>query len=163
MKFQMCSLSRRSVLHAGCVVGSFALSGCAGFLEQSASSSPELGELSAVNFDDRTHTVHVAIYLDGASVYRESKRLEAGASEEITSARFDGLSADLAPYVVYAWKGDQSREDAERLDFADFDADCLGLSIRIGQYGADLPNPHLSIYHTTNSNVCSSEGTSVVE
>ena len=156
----MVSFTRRTILQTGCTLGSAGLAGCTGILGQSSSTAPQLGELKAINFDSHPHTIDVHIDVEGEAVYQESKRLEAAPSDDAVSVYFNDYPTEPAPYVVYAWKDDQSRADAQVIRFSQFDVDCLGLSIQIGKYGTDLPDPHLSIYHTTNPNVCSPDADS---
>ena len=141
--------TRRSFLRAIAAAGTVPIAGCAAFAGRETKNYPRLGELKALNVDDESHTVHVRVELDGETVYRQSKRLQS-ADGGAVAVLFADYPSNPGAYEVYAWKDKQSRSDAQSLDLAGFDADCVGVQVKIGTYGAETEEPHLSIYSTTN-------------
>ncbi len=145
----MFSPNRRSLLRTGGALGVGWLAGCSGLNKGTSASYPRLIDLSATNLDDEPHTFHVLIEVNGETVYRDSKSV-AAPKDELKAAVFTGYPTKPKPYEVYAWKDNKSKEDARTFDFAEYDSACLGLELQIGEYGSDSSNPHLAIYHTTN-------------
>jgi hypothetical protein len=146
----MSSRTRRSLLQFSGTLCLTGLAGCATFGQQSQATLPRLGELKALNLDDQPRTVHVLIEKDRETVWQASKRMKAAPSNGATGIMFEGYPSKPAPYIVYAWKDNQSREDARSFDFSEQDAECVGLNFQIGDPGVDLENPHLAIFTTTN-------------
>lgn len=131
-------------------VGVVGLSGCTMFESQSESQMPELVDFTAFNYHDTPHTVHVRLELDGETVYRESKQIAAGGSDDAQAAVFSDYPTVAEPYVLSAWRDDRPETGAMTIDFASFDTECLGVMVNIGTYGRDVENPRLSIFYTSN-------------
>ncbi|UPW01862.1 hypothetical protein M0R88_07145 [Halorussus gelatinilyticus] len=143
-------LGRRSLLQSAgmaCIAG---VSGCTAFGGESESTTPQLVELTALNQDDEPHKVHVRIEREGETVYRESKRVEADGPNGSGAAVFTGYPTRSGPYVLSAWRDDRQERQADTLDFAEFDSECLGVVAQLGQSGTDTDDPRLAIFHTTN-------------
>lgn len=135
---------------ATAAVGLIGLSGCSALDTRSRSETPRLVELTALNLDDEPHAFHVRIEIDGETVYRKSKRVPAGGTDEPRGVEFAGYPTRSRPYVLSAWRDDQPASEAATLDFADFESECLGVEVQFGTYGTDAANPRLAILHTTN-------------
>ncbi|SIR80331.1 hypothetical protein SAMN05421858_3818 [Haladaptatus litoreus] len=103
-----------------------------------------------MNFDDEPHTVHVLLYKDGETAYRKSLRLEAGRSDDPSESKFGDYPAESGADVLYAWRDDQSEEQRRELDFSEYETECIGFKVLVGNI--DEPTPRVSIWQTTNCN-----------
>lgn len=141
---------RRRAFLQSMTIGITGFTGCATFESQTEPQIPRLVELTALNLDDAPHTFHVRLELDGETVYRESERVTAGEPEDPRATEFSDYPTRVEPYVLSAWRDDHPETGAKTLDFASYDAECLGLDVQFGTYGSDAENPRLAILHTTN-------------
>ncbi|WP_458207644.1 hypothetical protein [Haladaptatus sp. NG-SE-30] len=101
-----------------------------------------------MNFDDEPHTVHVLLRRDGETVYRKSLRLKAGRSDDPSEGTFDGYPAESGADVLYAWRDDQPEDQRRKLDFREYETECIGFQIHVGYFGE--PTSRVSIWKTTN-------------
>lgn len=144
----------RRVLLQSATVGIAGLTGCTLLGSDTESQTPRLVDFNVLNFHDEPHTVHVRLDLDGETVYRESKQLAAVTEEDDSEgAVLSDYPMTAEPYLLSAWRDDQSESDARPLDFASFDTECLGVDVQVGTYGVETESSRLSIHYTTNCRV----------
>ncbi|WP_435099791.1 hypothetical protein [Halarchaeum sp. P4] len=150
----MPATTRRDYLRAAAGVGvAGALAGCS----SDDSTTPRLGDLTALNFHDEPHTVRV-LMLDGEDVvYWEQTHLSAGSSDAPSGAAFAGYPTESGEYVLSARVDERAHERWARVDFAEHDAACLGLKLFVGDNRTD--GNDLSVMYTTDSGVCRDERT----
>jgi len=141
--------TRRSILHAGATIRIGLVTGCSELRKRPTASHPRVTELFATNLDDEPHTFHVLFEVDGTTVYRDSRSVEAP-TDEVKTGVFTGYPTTPKPYEMYAWRDHQTRDAAQAFDFAEYGTKCVGLDVQIGSDGADESESHLAIYHTTN-------------
>ncbi|GAA0231494.1 hypothetical protein GCM10009000_053500 [Halobacterium noricense] len=103
-----------------------------------------------MNFDDEPHTVHVLLRRDGETAYRKSLRLKAGRSDDPSGSKFEAYPAESGADVLYAWRDDQSKDQRRKLDFSEYETECIGFQILVGDI--DESAPRVSIWQTTNCN-----------
>jgi len=141
--------SRRAVLRSAAVALTGGVAGCSG-----VSTSPRLGALGVTNYDTQPHDVHVLL-LREEPVYWASKRVPAAEDGVLGTAVFDGYPTGVEPSRLLARLDGESLSAAERFDFSEYDADCLGLQIQIGD---EARPPELTIWYTAGSEPCEPSG-----
>ena len=146
----MPSPSRRTILRGASLAVLGSLAGCAGRF----GNSPRLGELGATNRDARPHTIHVLLLEADSPVYWTSKRVPAAGPDGLGTATFEGYPDGVEPDRLLVRPDGRPLAAAERFDFAEYDADCLGLDVEIG----DGRPPSLSIWYTAGSAPCRTTG-----
>lgn len=139
-------LSRRALLHGAGVSLVGSVTGCAGL-----GTTPQLGQLGVTNYDTRSHAVHVLLFEGESLVYWTSKRVPPAEGDVLGTAVFEGYPSEPDPGRLLVRLDGQSLVAAERFDFAEYDVDCLGLQLEIGEEGR---SPELSIWYTAGSDVC---------
>ncbi|MFC7202427.1 hypothetical protein ACFQJC_02795 [Haloferax namakaokahaiae] len=145
----MDSLTRRRLLHLGSVALMGGVAGCSSAAEPP---HPTLGELDVVNFDSTSYTVHVLLFRAGDVVYWASEPVEPATDHTLGGARFDGYPTESIDELVVR-RDDQPKPEWERFDLTEYETDCLGFSIHIGD--VDRRNPgEVSIWKTTNPREC---------
>jgi hypothetical protein len=149
----MCPPNRRTILRG---VGTALLGGIAGCAGSPLGNSPQLGHLDVTNYDDREHTVHVLLLESAEPTYWASTRVPPADDDGLGTATFEGYPADARPDRLLARLDGESLSAAERFEFGEYDADCLGLQIEVG---GDRTPPDLSIWYTAGSDPCERTGT----
>jgi len=141
---------RRTVLRGAGLVFLGSLAGCAGRF----GNSPRLGELGATNYDTRPHTIHVLLLEADSPVYWTSKRVPAAGLDGLGTATFAGYPDGAEPDRLLVRPDGRSLAAAERFEFGEYDADCLGLDVEID----DGHPPSLSIWYTAGDAPCRTTG-----
>jgi len=144
--------SRRAVLHGTGVALAGGVAGCVGL-----GGSPRLGQLGATNYDTRPHVVHALLFEGDDLVYWMSERVPAAEDGVLGTALFEGYPSGLEPSRLLVRLDGQSLSAADRFDFAEYDADCLGLQVEIDDEGRP---PELSVWYTTGPESCETAGES---
>ncbi|MGA9402863.1 hypothetical protein [Haladaptatus sp.] len=148
----MTLLTRRKTLQIGGVAFASGIAGCSTFGQQS-SPPLRLGGIDVHNFDPRPHSVHVAFFDDGKSVYRASKDVPADHESSPGFASFENYPTRPDEDALRVWIDDQPKSDRKRFDFGERNASCLGLLITIGnEIGTDPGS--VTIWHSTSENEC---------
>jgi hypothetical protein len=146
-----------------------------------SSSPPQLGQIDATNYDGDPHTVHVLLLEGSEPVYWASKRVPAASDGVLGSVTFEGFPTDRGEYVLHVRSDERERSEWEEFDVAAYDASCLGIQIEIGgtegvddtgtatatntgtaQRAGTDPGA-VSIWYTTDSQVCASGTTTASE
>ncbi|AZH25865.1 hypothetical protein [Haloplanus aerogenes] len=140
--------SRRAFLYGAGVAVASSLAGCAGV---GLGDSPQLGQLGVTNYDTQSHVVHVLLLEGDEPAYWTSKRVPAAEGDVLGTAVFEGDPAGVEPNRLLTRLDGQSLSAADRFDFAEYEADCLGLQIEIGD---ESRPPELSIWYTAGPDPC---------
>jgi hypothetical protein len=135
------------------------LAGCAGVLD-SGPEPVELTRISALNFHTERHRVNIQIQRPDTDdpYFKRYMDVPPGAPDEPVSAEppdmgLSDVPEEVTDGVFTAWRDDQAPEDGDTFDFATYGpADCVGLEVHLGSYGADPPSERVSIWHTSNCN-----------
>jgi hypothetical protein len=151
----MPSLTRRTALRSGGAILAGGLTGCTEF-DQESSRTPRLGELVVVNYDSRSHMVHVLLLVDGDPVYWASKEATPREDGMLGGAVFEGYPTEPGNYVLHVRIDNQRRSEWARFDFGEYDVSCLGIQIAIGDLNGTHPGD-VSIWKTTNPHECREE------
>lgn len=153
----MSPLTRRTLLRLGGVTFAGGLAGCNAFGQQS-SKTPRLGELAVTNYDPRPHTVHVLLLDDGEPVYWASTQVSPAEDGALGGARFEEFPTEPRNYVLHVRADSQPQAKWESFDFSEYEVSCLGIKIAIGDDN-QTDTGDVSIWKTTNPNVCEEEKT----
>lgn len=147
----MASWARRRLLAS---LGTASVVATAGCLAGDASSPPRFSRLTAVNHDPRAYTVRVVVLAGEEPVYWAAEQATAATATTAGGAVFDGYPTTPGEYVLHARLADRPRDEWVALDFADFDTECLAVSLSIGEHRTDDSDGELSLWYSTNPTEC---------
>ncbi len=146
----MPSLSRRKLLTVLGSTGTAMMSGCSTLNQKSQKKPSTIGGIDVINFSKQRQIIHILIEKDGSKVYKRTKKVDGASGSQPSGAVFHGYPKEPAQYTISVWKDDGSRNDGQQIDFANYNSDCLSISVQIGDYNGTPPNSSLSILTSTN-------------
>jgi len=128
----MVRLPRRKVLQlsGGGLLG--AISGCTA-LSQEPAGEPDLSYIRAGNGDPVAHTLHVLILDRTDPVYSASLTVPASESGSPGGTHFADFPTHVGDHLLYVWRDSQPPSKWHEMDFREYDDECIGLVILIGE------------------------------
>jgi hypothetical protein len=135
-------------------LGAASTVGIAGCLVGDEPVTPRFGGLTVLNHDPREYLVHVVVLEDDAPVYWATERATAATDTSTGGAVFEGYPTDPGEYVLHARLAGQPRDEWVEIDFAEFEVECLTVSLQIGEFGNSDERGDLSLWRSANPRGC---------
>jgi hypothetical protein len=130
--------------------GMIGFAGCS----ENNSDPPPLIMLTIENRHTEPHTFHVQLTLDEEVVYQRSKRVVGNDLDDgiVHGAELSDFPRDAKPYVIHAWRDDQTTDERRTLRVAEYDSECLSAKVKTGE-----DRPYVAIEISHNCHIASNQ------